>query len=143
MKYSYKLSDAVHLLSYLEICKNGDLSSRTIAASIESNPSIVRQLMSDLRQANLIATQKGKATPRLTRSPKDINLYDIYQAINMDHHLLHVDPKTNPKCIVGSHIQETLDSYYKRVEEQAYKEMKEITLEDVIQDILNKQKDKQ
>ena len=26
----------------------------------------------------------------------------------MDHALLHVDPKTNPQCIVGGNIQNTL-----------------------------------
>ncbi len=59
MKYSYKLSDAVHLLSYLHVYQNGDLSSKAIADSIESNPSVVRQLMSDLRTAGLIVTRKG------------------------------------------------------------------------------------
>ena len=34
MKYSYKLSDAIHLLSYLDIYKDGDLSSKAIANSI-------------------------------------------------------------------------------------------------------------
>ena len=45
MEYSYKLSDAVHLLSYLHIYQDGDLSSKVIDDSIESNPSVVRQLM--------------------------------------------------------------------------------------------------
>lgn len=82
MKYSYKFSDAIHLLSYLEIFKNEDLSSRAIAASIESNPSIIRQLMSDLRSAVLIETRQGKASARLIRKPSDITLFDIYMAID-------------------------------------------------------------
>lgn len=54
MKYSYKLSDAVHLLSYLHVYQDGDLSSKAIADSIESNPSVVRQLMySDLNSGFL------------------------------------------------------------------------------------------
>lgn len=44
--------------------KNNDLSSKAIAASIGSSPSVVRQLMSDLRKAGLIETRKG-ATPLL------------------------------------------------------------------------------
>ena len=47
MKFSYKLSDAIHILAYLEIFKDGDRSSRQIAASIEANPSVVRSLMSN------------------------------------------------------------------------------------------------
>lgn len=139
MKYSYKLSDAVHILSYLYIYRDGDLSSRAIAQSVESNPSVVRQLMSDLREAGLIETRKGAAAPRLAKQPSEITLRDIYLAINMDHDLLHVDPKTNPQCIVGGNIQSTLDGMYARVQKAAFDEMATITLADVISDILNKQ----
>lgn len=142
MKYSYKLSDAIHLLSYLDIYKDGDLSSKAIANSIESNPSIVRQLMSDLRKAGIIETQKGKADPTLKKDPKDISLYDIYQAINMDHTLLHIDPKTNPKCIVGGNIQHSLNHFYDEIEDFAYTRMKQITLADVIGDILERESNK-
>ncbi|QNQ82212.1 Rrf2 family transcriptional regulator [Lactobacillus sp. PV037] len=139
MKYSYKLSDAIHLLSYLEIYKDGDLSSKAIARSIESNPTLVRQLMSDLRNAGIIATQKGKAGAKLLKSPKDINIYDIYCAINMDHNLLHVDPKTNPACVVGSNIQDTLNESYQEIEIAAFNKMKQISLSDIIANILAKQ----
>lgn len=143
MKYSYKLSDAIHLLSYLDIDKDGDLSSKAIANSIESNPSIIRQLMSDLRKAGIIETQKGKAAPALKKDPKDISLYDIYQAINMDHTLLHIDPKTNPKCIVGGNIQQSLNHFYDEIEDFAYTRMKQITLADVIGDILERESNKE
>ena len=51
MKFSHKLSDAVHLLVYIEIFPDDDLSSRAIARSIVTNPSMVRSLMMDLRKA--------------------------------------------------------------------------------------------
>lgn len=142
MKYSYKLSDAIHLLSYLEIFKDDDLSSKTIASSIESNPSLVRQLMSDLRKAKLIDTKKGKATPHLTKDAKDISLYDIYQAIDMDHQLLHIDPQTNPRCVVGANIQDSLSHFYNEIQDFAYMRMRQITLADVINNILEIQKNK-
>lgn len=142
MKYSYKLSDAIHLLSYLKIYQDGDLSSKAIATSIESNPSVVRQLMSDLKKANLIDTRKGAATPTLAKDPKNISLLEIYQAINMDHNLLHVDPKTNPQCIVGGNIQNTLNHFYDEIELAAFTKMSQITLQDVIGDILKRNNNK-
>lgn len=142
MKYSYKLSDAVHLLSYLYIYHDGDLSSRAIANSIESNPSVVRQLMSNLRTAGLIETRKGAATPKLAKKPAEISLLAIFQAINMDHNLLHIDPKTNPKCIVGGNIQDTLKNYYAEIQDAAYAKMQTISLADVIGDILHRQEAK-
>jgi DNA-binding IscR family transcriptional regulator len=142
MKYSSKLSDAVHLLSYIEIYHDGDLSSKAIAASIKSNPSVVRQLMSDLRAAGLITTQKGKATARLAKDADKISLYDIYQALKIDHHLLHIDPDTEPKCIVGGNIQAILKAKYQEVEAAAFKEMQTISLKSIIGDILARNEQK-
>ena len=140
MKYSYKFSDAIHLLSYLEIFKNGDLSSKAIAASIESNPNIIRQLMSDLRNVGLIETRQGKASAKLTRKPSAITLFEIYMAIDMDHELIHVDPQTNLKCPVGRNIQTSLNGFYEQIQNSAFNQMKAITLQDVIDDILEKEK---
>ena len=61
MKYSYKLSNAIHILTYVDIYKNDDLSSARIAASIEANASVVRNLMSKLKKAGLLNNQPGVA----------------------------------------------------------------------------------
>lgn len=135
MKYSHKLSDAIHILAYLIIYKNEDLSSKAIAASIESNASVVRNLMSDLRKAGLIITKPGSATPTLGVEPTHITIYDVFQAINMDHDLLHVDPKTNPQCIVGGNIQDALNGYYDEIQQAAFKRMKDITIQTITDDI--------
>lgn len=142
MKYSHKLSDAVHILAYLDIYQDDDLSSRAIAASIESNPSVVRSLSSDLRRAGLIESQQGVAGAELAKDPADINLYDFFMAINADHNLLHIDPKTNPKCIVGGNIQEVLTKAYEQVEDQAFEEMRQISLQNIIDQIKARQEEK-
>ena len=54
MKYSHKLSDAVHILAFVSIYADGDLSSGAIAASIEANQSMVRQMMAKLVKAGLL-----------------------------------------------------------------------------------------
>lgn len=140
MKYSYKLSDAIHLLSYLEINKDGNLSSKAIAASIDTNPSIIRQFMSSLRSAGIIDTQKGIAAPRLAMEAKEISIYDIYQAIETDQVLLHLDPKTNKNDVVGAHIQDSLTHFYSEIEDFAYLRMRQITLADVIHDLRSREK---
>ena len=94
MKFSHKLSDAIHILAYLDIFKDGDRSSKQIAASIEANPSVVRSLMSDLRRAGLIQSQQGAPNATLAKDPANITLLDVYHALNMNHDLLHIDPYT-------------------------------------------------
>lgn len=136
MRFSYKLSDAIHILAFLSIYENDDLSSQRIADSIGSNASVVRNLMSDLRTASLIITRQGTASPQLAQNIADISVYDVYMAITMDHNLLHIDPKTNPDCIVGANIQSTLDVIYSDIETTAHDEMKKITIKSIVDDIL-------
>ena len=63
VKYSTKYSDAIHILAYIHLFKGTDLSSDRIAQSVETNPAYVRRIMSDLRIAGLIESQRGKTKP--------------------------------------------------------------------------------
>lgn len=136
MKYSHKLSDAVHILAYVDICQGDDLSSAAIARSVESNPSLIRRLMSLLSQAGLLQTQPGKIAPKLGKPATEITLLDIYNALDDDRLLLHVDEKTNLQCPVGGNIQATLDEAYQRVQDAAEQQMREISLQSLIDDLL-------
>lgn len=142
MRYSHKLSDAVHILAYIEIYHDDDLSSTAIAESVESNPGLVRRLMTALRTAGLLATQRGTATPEVMRDPTDISLLDIYRAVETDNNLLHIDDKTNPQCIVGGNIQETLREAYATVQTAAESQMATITLASLIADIWQRERQK-
>ena len=51
MRYSYKLSDALHIMTYIDLYPDGDLSSAAIANSIEANPSVVRGTMARLKRS--------------------------------------------------------------------------------------------
>lgn len=142
MRYSYKFSDAIHLLAYLVVYHDGDRSSKAIANSIEANPSAVRKLMADLRQAGLLVTKAGRAQPTLAKPAGTITLLDIYQALQMDHDLLHVDPATNPQCLVGGAIQPVLGNFYQEIQAAADQRMRAITLADVVQQIKQYQQSK-
>ncbi|UQS84873.1 Rrf2 family transcriptional regulator [Apilactobacillus apisilvae] len=141
MKYSHKLSDAIHILTYVSISDSidNDLSSRAIAGSIESNPSLVRRLMANLSKANLLKSSQGKVNIKLGRSAKEISILDVYKAIE-EPDLLHVDPDTNVKCIVGANIQKTLNSAYNKIQKQAESEMDKISIYDIMNDILESNK---
>lgn len=142
LKFSSKLSDGVHILTYVDICKDGDLSSAAIASSIESNPSLVRRMMSRLKKAGLLQSAPGKVAPKLSRKPSEITLLDVYRAIEDNQNLLHVDEKTNPKCIVGGNIQDTLREVYQKVQNDAEESMSQVSLQDIIDGILLNNKKK-
>ena len=132
MKYSTKVSDAVHVLVFVALNVDGDLSSDRIAESVRTNPAFVRQLMSSLRRAGIIASVRGHARPSLARPADEITLLDVYKAVEGDKPLLHLDTHTNPECGVGVNIQLALQTYYDRVQRDAEASMAGITLEDII-----------
>ena len=135
MKYSYKLSDAIHILVYIHIAPKGLLDSTTIATSVESNPSVVRRLMATLKKAGLIDSRVGTAEPKLARPVAEISLLDVFRAVEPNSALLHVDPRTNSDCPVGAHIQQTLDGAYSRIQRAAENEMRQLTIQDMVEDI--------
>ncbi|AVH75201.1 Rrf2 family transcriptional regulator [Weissella koreensis] len=142
MKYSHKLSDAVHILAYVYIYADGDLSSKAIASSVETNQSMVRRMMSNLVRAGLLNSQPGKVELSLAKAPQDISLLDVYLAIEDNHNFLHIDDKTNPLCIVGGNIQETLNDVYSKIQKDAEASMSEHSLQEIIDQILTLEKNK-
>ena len=133
MKYSTKLSDAIHVLVLIALDPLQNLTSQTIAESIKTNPSFVRQIMSKLKKNHLIKSVHGHAIPQLSREPSQITLLDVYYAIEGQKPLLHLDTHTNPECGVGVHIQLALHDYYQEVQEVAEQKMTSITLQDIIE----------
>ncbi len=138
MKYSTKLSDAVHVLCFISINPSQDLSSAAIAKSIYTNPGYVRQIMMSLKKAGLLSNTRGKANPIIVKPMEQITLLDVYRAVEQDKPLLHLDTQTNPECAAGVNIQLALQSFYDRVQEKAEEEMKSITLRDVISEYENR-----
>lgn len=132
MKYSTRFSDAAHILVFIHLKEIPVLSSANIAYSIQTNPAYVRQLMAKLKKAGLLLCSRGRARPQLAKKPKDISLLDIYQAIEGETPLLHLDTHTNPKCGVGINIQLALQDCYNEVQKAAQQRMETITLQSII-----------
>ena len=119
MRYSTKVSHAVHIMAYIALHPGCVLTSDVIADSIQTNPGCVRQIMSALRKADLLSSVKGRPRPSLARDPSAITLLDIYRAVEGDKPLLHPDTHTNPGCDVGVDIQLAVRDCFDRVQETA------------------------
>lgn len=132
MKYSTKVSDAVHIMIFIILNPADSLTSSRIAESIKTNPGCVRQLMSSLRRYGLISSVKGHPRPALTRAPQDITLLDVYRAVEGQKPLLHLDTHTNPECGVGVNIQLALQDFFDQIQEQAEQKMQQITLQNIL-----------
>ncbi|MBD5806829.1 Rrf2 family transcriptional regulator [Lactobacillus sp. 0.1XD8-4] len=143
MKVSTRFSDSIHILAFIDIYHGIiPLTSNNIARSIETSPVVVRRLMSALNKAGLINTVHGAADPELAKKPAEISLYDIFLAIEGDAQLFSIDKQTNPQCIVGGNIQETLNEYYQQAENAAKAKLAGTSLQDIIDTIRVKQAQK-
>ena len=138
MKYSTRLSDAVHILVFIHQSSSSTVSSSEIAVSIQTNPSYVRQIMAQLKAAGLLSSSRGQATPELGKVPEKTSLLEIYKAVEKEKPLLHLDTHTNPECGVGVNIQLALADYYRQIQNDVENSMRNITLQDIINSYLER-----
>lgn len=135
MKPSLKLTNAVHILVYIANTKPGErVVSKDIAQSVNTNPSRVRALMSDLFSAGLIEREEDEnfGRPMLAKDPEEISMADILEAINEDAKVFPLDTKVSDDCEVAKKINPTLAFYYDQIEEQLLSLMKKMRFSDIL-----------
>lgn len=124
---------AVHVLAVLAYKEGDRVTSALLAGSINTNPVIVRRLLLALQKARLVDTCKGAGSgSRLSRSPRRINLAEIYRAVEATEPFASPSRKPNAACPVGHCIQETLQKVFASAENALEKDLEKTTLADVI-----------
>lgn len=141
MAISSRFSVAVHILSLLDLEKEGRITSEFIAGSVNTNPVVIRRIMSMLSRAELVMTSAGVAGARLARPLAEITLLDVYRAVQVDisDELFSIHSNPNPECPVGRNIQSTLESSFTRAQSAMEKELSSITMEQVVSDLLQRE----
>jgi DNA-binding IscR family transcriptional regulator len=94
-----RLSVAIHILSL--IAANPRESSEMIAGSVNTNPVVIRRMISQLKKGGILTSRPGVAGATLKRDPEDISLLDIYRAVQPQEELFAIHDKPNPNCPVG------------------------------------------
>jgi len=127
---------AVHVLTLLETEGGRPVTSAYIAGSVNTNPGVIRRLMSMLARAGMVRSQLGAGGGALLAKPaEEIRLLDVYQAVESpDVFALHRSPP-NPKCSVGKHIQPALENVLGRAERALEGELGDVTVADVARSV--------
>ena len=74
---------AVHILTLLEQGGGEPMTSEHVAGSVNTNPSLVRRLLSSMARAGLTTSQFGAGGGALLARPADqITLGDVYRAVD-------------------------------------------------------------
>lgn len=143
MQISSKFTIGVHLLAVIDyLGEDEKTTSNILASSIGVNPVIVRNVMRNLKEGELISVSQGKSGIFLTKTPDQITFYDVYKAVDSvkDEGLFHFHENPNPECPIGRNIHKVMDSKLIRVQQRMEDEMRKITLADVMTDIHNELK---
>ncbi|MBC1965847.1 Rrf2 family transcriptional regulator [Listeria welshimeri] len=138
MAISTRFSVAVHILTLIDMNKERSITSDTIAASVNTNPVVIRRIMSKLKKAGLIQSSPGISGTHLLKNATEITLYDIYQAVEVTDNLFDIHKNPNPNCEVGANIQETLDTVFIHAQQKMEADLKRTTLSQITADIKQK-----
>ncbi|MCO0597063.1 Rrf2 family transcriptional regulator [Peribacillus butanolivorans] len=141
MSISTRFSVGIHILSLLEINKEGVNTSEFIAKSVNTNPALIRKITGMLRNAGLVNVRPGIAGATLAKELSDITLLDVYQAVNVvqDKELFGIHDNPNPACPVGRNIQDAIEPIFSIAELALEKALGVVTIEDIVKDILEKE----
>ena len=83
MQISSRFTMAVHTLLCIDYFgKTEKVTSDFIAASVGTNPVIIRKLLIQLKAAGLIQVKRGTGGTALEKPIADISLYDVYHAVD-------------------------------------------------------------
>ena len=133
MRTSCRFAIAVHVLAVLAYKEGDRVTSALLAGSVNTNPVIVRRLLLALQRAKLVETCKGAGSgSRLSRSPRRIDLAEVYRAVESAEPFASPSRKPNAACPVGKCMRETLDRVFASAQSALERDLERTTLADVM-----------
>jgi len=136
MRTSCRFAVAVHVLAVLAYKEGEAVTSVLLAASVNTNPVVIRRLLLLLQVAGFIETRKGAgAGSRLSRAPGRITLAEVYQAVETDEPFASHSKRPNQACPVGNCIQAALEKVFAAAEDALQQELAKTSLADILESV--------
>ena len=130
MSPSSRFPLAVHLLVALGFRPRDFISSDSLAGTVQTNPVVVRRVVSSLRRAKLVVSQAGVAGGvRLAKPTRRISLLDVYRAVEGGE--LFRMHKPNRACPIGKRIPDALGAFLPNAQRAWERSLAGVTVEDV------------
>ena len=134
MQISSRFTVALHIFACVDVFKDDyKVTSDFLASSINTNPVIIRKILSQLKGAGLITVARGTGGITVNKPLEEITFFDVYQAIVPVENgsLFHFHDAPNPDCPVGRNIHALLDDKLKAIQDAMEDEMRKYTLADL------------
>ena len=127
---------AVHIMTALAFSPGEVISSETLAASVNTNPVVVRRLLLALRRARLIDTFTGKhGGARLRKNARQISLVDIYDAIEPRPVVPINERRVLKKCHVSCHMKSIMTHVAESTEDAIRTHLRRTSLADLVRKV--------
>lgn len=127
-----RLAVAIHVLSLIASRPQDELTSDYIASSVNTNPVVIRRIVSMLKKSGLVKTRIGVAGTSLAKEPSDISLLDVYQAVEPNEELFAIHEKPNQHCPIGKGIQAVLDEAFHEAQAALEAKLASQSIQDIL-----------
>ena len=137
MQISGRFTMAIHMFTCIDTFSDQKMTSDFMAASIGTNPVIIRKLLQQLKAAGLLEVARGTGGVTVTRPLDEITFLDIYRAVECspEEELFRFHENPNPNCQVGRNIHQVLDGKLRQVQLAMENELASIRISDVTQEM--------
>jgi len=140
MKISSRFSVAIHIISLLELNEISSLTSEYIAASVNTNPVVIRRILGMLKKNGIVNMNRGSGGAYLVKQVENITMLEVYKAVCEieDEQLFRIHENPNPDCPIGANIQVVVNSSLVRAQEAMENVLEKTTLADITKDLAGK-----
>ena len=136
---SVQFTVAAHIMAALGDRHGEEISSATLAESVNADPTFVRKSLSKLSKAGLVVTKRGKSgSSVLARPPRQITLLDIYRASAAPPAFAIHSYPVEKKCPVSRNLKECMSGVLSQAQGGFEKTLARITLADLVGQIREK-----
>lgn len=139
MRMSSRFTVALHIFACTELFSDEyNITSEILAGSIGTNPVVVRNILTRLKEAGLIEVSRGrKGGITILRPVSEITFYDIYMAVetNKDDCIFSFHENPSLECPVGRNIHSVLDDKLQMISDTMMDEMRRHTVQEVCDDM--------
>ena len=136
---SVQFTVAAHIMAALAYHQGEEISSATLADSVNADPTFVRKSLSKLSKARLVVTRRGKSGASvLARSPRRITLLDIYRASAAPPAFAVHSYPVEKRCPVSRNLKECMAGVLSQAQYSFERSLAKITLASLIGQIREK-----
>jgi len=136
---SVQFAVATHIMAALGYFHGEEISSATMAESVNADPTFVRKSLSKLSKAGLVVTKRGKSGASvLARPPRQITLLDIYRASAAPPAFAIHSYPIDKRCPVSCHLKECMSGLLSQTQNSFERSLAKVTLARLVGQIRRK-----